>query len=475
MVTAGWLANRLREVFWEAMSEEISDGEVSLFHELRETGAFVIRGREDQELFFLTSEGMDNFFALHLPDLVSFQERRLLEWAREAIIFFQQNHKHTEFVRIFSRQLHYDVTVRSLIQIDSSTKGLVKYLRDDLALKSVHVADRYPAKFQRIVKAIADRAVEQSLSILGSELAANAPKNERNRPPDLTRLSKLRKEPSFRDIRGSVPFLVRDELLTIAGSPLSSKAPEYRSLVLRALRNLHAGNALQRIHNKDPMVNNLIREYENELSRGNDVSVPTLWIIGNDIDSRIKLHQKNAEKDDALDGDDLFLIANFLTTHNIYLQCFEMAATITDDLERSMSLYRRLDEGAKDSPWVLLDRIGKSQAVVESRSGAVMQKASATITQGIESRGMIAIGLGLLRGVLHAIGGALITAATNVISKAVEEIGKEGLIGALKEAGVYEPMLILLQTHMLLLLQISGDLPHYFSWVRRLLEILGIA
>lgn len=199
-----------------------------------------------------------------------------------------------------------------------------------------------------------------------------------------------------------------------------------------------------------------------------------LWMIGQDIDRRVKLHQSAGGSEDALDESDLFFVSSFITAHNLYIQCFDATNKIMEDLERSTRLYARLDNQAKLGPWQLLSELGKARSVVEQKSGDVMQTASAGLAAGTETQGMIAIGLGLLRGALHAIGGVLIGGASRILTKTAVELGKDGLIAIMKQEGFLQSLLTFMHVNLKSLMQLSVDIPNYFGWLHRLLEVFRI-
>jgi hypothetical protein len=94
MVSASWFTDQFKDSFWEAMSEQISNSDIPLFNNLRDCGALIIRDRSDQELFYLSDSNLDDYLALHLPELVSFDQLRLDGWAEEVIAFSEQNSRH---------------------------------------------------------------------------------------------------------------------------------------------------------------------------------------------------------------------------------------------------------------------------------------------------------------------------------------------------------------------------------------------
>ena len=87
MASVAWFTKHFREVFWETMSEQISDSNEALYDYLLDNNAFIIRDRRDQELFFLSRSNLRDFFAIHFPSLVSFDQQRLTAWAKEAVNF----------------------------------------------------------------------------------------------------------------------------------------------------------------------------------------------------------------------------------------------------------------------------------------------------------------------------------------------------------------------------------------------------
>lgn len=474
MPIARSLTAQFPEVFRETMSEQISESEESIFEQLRDSGAFIIRDPTEQEEFFLSESNLDDFFALHLPDLVSFDEPRLTAWSTEALAFVKNNGRHPQFTDIFANRLHYDASIKNLLRYDFSTNGLREYLVTQMPMKTVYISDEYPVQFRELIKSFAEGSIRGTLTILASELASQGKGQLPICQEIAIKVARVKKEPSFKDIRGAVPFIIRENRLAIGGSTVNAKASDYKVVLERALKNLRESNCLQRIHNKDMLVGKLVSEFEQELVREGGVAVALLWCIGQDIDRRLKLHQSSGDAEDVLDESDLFYVNSFMTAHNLYLQCFDMTDTIAQDLERSAAIYNRLDAQAMTAPWQILEQLGAAETVVEARSGHVMKKASASLISEPRTKGMVAIGLGLLRGSLHAIGGMLIDAASEVLTKTAATLGVDGVVGALKQDGVYQPMLLFLETHIIALLRLSGDIPQYFGWLRRFAQTFGL-
>lgn len=472
MASAAWIASQIKLLFWESMSEEISEGERTISEDLRGYGVMVMRG-EDQEAFFQSTLNLDDFMTLQLPSQVTFDRKRLGEWSKEALSFFNQNFDHPEFADIFANRLHYDIVIHSMLTFDMSTTALSAFLRKDMGLNNTFVAKEYSREFQSIISAYAKSAISPALGVLAYELTSLKKGKPVQRTPEAFKLSQLKRQPSYKDVRGAVPFIMKDERLAIGGVSQTELANEYYSLLERALANITDAQVMQRIGNLDPDLVRFISEYKEMLKKTDGVSVSTLWMIGHDIDNRVRDHQLHAASSDAISGRDLTYLSSFLTSHNLYLQRFDLIEKIVQDLERSASMYARLGVKEKEAPWLALSALSKASSVVEDRSAEVMQKASTGLVKGSETKGLIAIGLGLLRGALHALGGALIEGATKVLSNTAIDIGKDGLLAALKKAGMYQGMIVFIETHMSSLLHLSLTMPTYFSWLHHLFVALG--
>jgi hypothetical protein len=469
-VNISWLVEKFKEVFWEALSEEISNGEQSLWTVLISSGGLVVRGARSQERFYLSNGNIDTFFATNIPDQVSFKTVRLTEWAREAVAFYRQNSSHPEFSDIFANRLHYDVVIRDLLRFDPSTQSLKEYI-SKAGIRGTLLPDRYPSEFQQIISELALAAIRPTLSVIAHELSTEAERRPFKNPERAARLRKVQKEPSFQDTRGAVPFIVVDGRLAIGGTHPRDRADEYRELLQRAFKNLEESNSLRRLDNQDPDLVRLVREYEREAAK-HSPSIVLLWQIGIDIERRIRWHQTCGDNECGLGSRELFYVESFMSAHNLFVQCFDVTANIIDDMERSAGIYMQLDAQSKTIPWMALATLGSNSEVVEDRSRGVIMRSSKALVEGHETKGLVAIGFGLLRGALHAMGGALVAVAAKVVDKAATEIGKEGLVDGLKSAGVYIPMISFIQNHVQILLHLSSAVPHYFGWLPHLIDIL---
>ena len=474
MVSAVALASEFKQVFMEMMSEQISDSSASIVDMLWDSRSFVIRDGQDQDLLFQQKSNLNDFFVTRMPDSVLFDSARLTEWAKEAILFANRNAEHSEFENIFSERIHYGMIISSMMRYRFSTAKLKEYLRDELRIRSAYLADKYPPEIQSLIMTWSRKSIAPTLRELARDLVVREANRPIPRSAQLSLVTRVKKEPSFRDVRGAVPFTLENEHLVIGGPNLEGRAQEYRALLDRALKNLEESNCLQRIHNMDPVVGRLVTEYKLEISKAGSLPVANLMIIGQEIDNKIKIHQSKSWSEDALDDEDLFFVNSFMAAHNLYLQCFDMTNKIMEDMERSALLYQRLDTGARTAPWGILATLGSTESIIETRSGQAMKRASAGLMAGTETRGLIAIGLGLLRGALHALGGLLVGAATRILSKAAISLGKDGLLEALKHEGIYQNMLIFIQTHFVSILHLVRELPSYFGWLRSLLHAFGI-
>ena len=478
MLSARNLVTLFQASFWENLSELIQDSRVSMYDLMLDANAVVIRSPEEQELFYEQVGDINEFFALHLPDQVFFHSDSLRDWARDALNFARENSTHPNFEVLFSSGVDYKDILKSYLYYDLSTEDLASWFSARAMLTTVHVSNVYPETVEDLLAHLAEASIEPSLRQVAAALADSqrGKRSNRRKPILPVEASRVKAASSYKDYRGVVRFSARNGKLAIEAGAIQTpeKASIYKTILERALRRLESNRVVERLHNRDPVIVELLQEYREVLEQDGPAAQALIWTVGHDIDNRLKAGAARSEDDGGLDQNDLMLIDTFLTSHHIYVQCFEIVQIIGDDLQRSTQLYDRLDEGARKSPWNVLRALGSENGLVEDRDSGIMLAATSSLEGSAPTRGMLGMGFGLLRGSLLAIGRFLVDAVSKAVGDSFAEVGKDSIIESLKSERIYSPMLHFLSVNLAGLFRLSTDLPHYFSWVGRLLNLLGL-
>jgi len=472
-----WIAIRLTYLLREHISEQISDSNVGIFGVIRDLNATAVTDPKEQEIFFLSDADIDYFLYTQLANQFTVDASRLANWVDEAYAFFQQNKDHPDFERLFAHTLHYEMAIFNCLRFDFSTTPLKSYIVETTKIKSLKMEDEYPIEVQSVVIASAKRAIEPALVNLAADLHRWQANSSRPKGVDhFLNVRKLRRDPSFTNKKGAIPFRVDNELLEIGRNNGSSRANQYRGLLDRAIRRISDRQVMARLHNKEPELRELFGEYEDVLhkhSRG--VAVASLWIIGHDIDARLRANQSSPDPDDRIDGGTVAYLMTFLTSHNLYLQCFPVAEEIAEDLDRSSRIYMRLDERARTAPWILLQSMGRNSALVEVKSAALMSRAAEAITDPskVRTKGIMGIGLGLLRGAFQAIGARFVEKMSGEIGDEAIDLTNDAVQTMIKDDRLLQTASTFMREHEKDIEETAQSLPVYFSWLRILLSFFS--
>lgn len=386
--------------------------------------------------------------------------------------------RHPKFARLFSSELNYAVILQDLIIFDTSTKEFKHQLSEMTGFDfDAYVKDNFAAAIDEIVYSLCTDAIPEALGRLGSDLIS-ASRKARLRPSKQTAaLREIRRDPSFADRRGLISFQRVGGKIEIGGRP-TSRSDDYRRQLDRAVARIQSASIISRIHNKDPELVTLFREYDEELSSDhlNSSAAVSLWVVGQDIDNRIRIGQAATEDSEKLDDNTLHYLMTFLTAHNLYLQSFREIEQLSEDLGRSVALYQGLDERARSAPWSLLAALASDEGVFESRTQCALRKAASAIERPgtAQTKGLVSLGLGLLRGALRTMGA---TALEKVLGSDDQELIDETTSTVerlLSEPSLEREILLFLQHHKDRLLELAIRMPIFFHWVRVFLTMVGL-
>ena len=474
ILTVAKLGKEFLTSYQEALTDYISD--VDLASLLIDSKFYAIREAEDQELFFATSNYLDEFLLSVVPSTVSFDESRIGLWAKEALAFARNNVTHDSFVEIFSSRLQYDSVLQGLLRFDVTGRFVSEYFRQ-VRIDSAYFGDALPRPFQAAVQNAAREAIRPALINLAYYLKAHQKLGAGRPQGKAINVNAIRKSPSFLNEKGTISFSESNGKFRIDQSGALDDISQYQPLIDRAIRKLVEARTFQRIDNKDRILATLLSEYKDEICRPvNKIRIPVVWTIGMEVESRIGRQKGLADKDERLDEDDLFDLDQLLVSHNLFLNCFSQTTLLLKNIEASAAIYRKIDSAAKALPRTLLRSLSENEALVEQDTAKVISRSISdeVMKDSPESKGAIALRLGLLRGLLHAAGGHLLGGAEKIISKAITDLGSKALVDLMRAEGSFAAAIAFLHQQASALLELSNQMPVYFGYIRPLLALFGI-
>ncbi len=473
-MTSGRLVEEFREIFNEALRDAVSD--LPLAPILIESNFFAIRNAQDQEAFFATSTYLDEFLLSTIPATVTFNEDRLALWAKEALDFARQNASHDTFIEIFSLRLQYEPVIQNLLQLDASGRFLKDYFRQ-VRIESAYLGDVLPAAFLNSVEAGARSAIQPTLLSLAHQLKAHANLGKLRSRRKISKINEIRTLPSFINEKGTIPFAQQSGKFRIQEVSELEQIAQYRPVMDRAIRKLIDARTFQRIGNKDPVLAGLLSEYKHEFLRPTtESSIPLLWMCGLEIEERIARQDEVDDADERLEAEDLVHLRRLLLSHNLFLNCYNQSASLLRDVESSAAIYQRMDSAAKRlSPTILRKAAGDLSLVEEGTAATILRSISRDDEDGApESKGGVAIKFGLLRGLLHAIGGYLLSGIEKIIEKSIVDVTSKALLELLRANSSFAAAIAFLLGQTSALVQLSGQAPIYFGYIKNLLTMLGL-
>ena len=471
-VTSTQLVSEFKAAYQDALQDTISDATLAPL--LLDSNFFVILKAEDQELFFATSNYLDEFLQSALPTAIHFAEERLHLWANEAIDFARQNASHESFVDIFSARVQYDQIIRGLIRLDAQGAFLHDYFVQ-IKIESVHYAEMLPRGFIAAVESAANAAVQPALMSLARFLQDQSKLNVTRAKSRVPKVNQIRASASFLNAKGAIPFSETAGRYRIQKSSELDRLKQYRPVIDRAIQKLVEARTYHRIDNMDRVLAGLLSEYHAELDRpSKEINVPLVWAYGLDIERRLKRQETLGSSDEQLDEDDLFDLRRLMTSHNLFLNCFDQSQSLLNDVESSAAIYNRLDVAAKRLSPDILQRASNDAALVEEGTAATLKQSvhRNERSEEFETKGVVALRLGLLRGLLHAAGGHLLRGIENIIEKSSVEISSKMLADTLRSDGSFTAAINFLHREAANLVTLSDQLPIYFGYLRNLLLLL---
>jgi len=369
-LSASWLADRLLIHFSDGLAEAIGATDIDIEGAILDGDLIDVVGLTAAQRSALESISIRDVLMATIPDQVAFEEERFEAWCADAFEFVTKNSRHEEFEQIFSSGLNYSVILLDMLIFDSSTKEFKRILSDMTGTEfASEVKNDYPVNFLQIVPELCAISIPEALKSLSYDVTAETRKRSLSSRKYLSALRKVRRDPSFADRRGLVSFRRTGNKLEIGGDTVGPRSVDYRRQLDRAIGRVRGSLIMSRIHNRDPDLAALFEEYNDELmAETPSASAISLWVIGQDINNRVRVSQKKNSEDEGLDDNTIYYLMTFLTAHNLYLQSFPEIERLSEDLGRFTMPYQSLDAAARNAPWTLLNDLSKESGIFEIKT-----------------------------------------------------------------------------------------------------------
>ncbi len=465
----------------DALSDELQGSEFDFEGALTTSHTLLVRKLPTDEQLRLERTLMRGILSEVIPLQTTFRPvNRFNAWAREAFEFYRLNIGRTAFTQLFSADLHYDLTLQPLLQIETSTKLLQQKLEEYANVKLTGViAPKLPKELTETALLVAGETIEPALKLLASELRAMEKRPPRRSRAGLPILQEIELDTSYRDKRGVIKFgLVGDKLALEESEAVAGGSPNYKSLVDRALSRLRSSRTLTRISNLDPILSDLFREYALLYKQAlDDDNALALFAIGQEIDSRLIYNQQQADEDEKLDGDALAFILPFMSAHGLYIQSLNIVVRATSDIDRVNQSFSRLSPAAKPIPMTLLRTLSETDALFTPRTQAALTKLSEAVNQPQPpTDALSAMSMGALRGSMRTMGGYILDKVYHLPIDAAESVAKDALKDAIKEVAKRPEFNAHIHSFFLTnaerLIELAHNVPLYFSWLRPFVTLL---
>jgi len=154
------------------------------------------------------------------------------------------------------------------------------------------------------------------------------------------------------------------------------------------------------------------------------------------------------------------------------MQSLKAIEEVTVDMDRAVRLYEGLGEALRRSPWTTLVNLSSRKEIFTPEAQGVLGLAAraADVPATTQTKGRVAIGMGLLRGALRAMGGLILT---GLVATSAVPLG-EALKTTLERDGMQRAIIEFLGSAVSTLKSLASELPAFFGWLHHLLAALGL-
>jgi hypothetical protein len=475
MLSATWICKRFSELFSENLADVAQNTDIDLTDIL--LGEKLVQEilHNPEEAIFLRENFVTHYLPQNINNHIHFNKQALSEWAADALRFCEANQKHSNFVHIFSAGTHFGPAIESTLVFNFSTEPLGRFLSfffDKRRL--VPDARQLSRPLQAAVRRLARDAIEPTLFSLGLEITQQKIASATKRETHLNALQRIEKHPSFKDTRGLIRFVTKQEGLDFAGTEQRSKIEDYRNEVSYSLKRMNDKRILERVHNKDPDLADLISEYKKHFSISvTDQSPVRLCTLGKYIAERV-VHNSDSDPDERIDESCVFEIKMFLNAHNLYIQGFQVVEEMTQDWSRSARIYEQLDAASKNLPWNLLVDLSDRRDILspDARSTISIMTKAPDIGRDAPKDSISVLRLGILRGILRAMGLWILQKIRKIIQESAEDKIDSASKNFLKNE-IEEPIVKFFKENYGAIIKLPVVLPIFFEWIKGLVSIIS--
>ncbi len=483
-VSADWIRDQFLDNFRELLAEAIDDSEFDFEGHFFASGMTDIAGivSEKNQWRDVTVRGI---ISTVLADAVEFRIDEIDAWAANAYEFSLLNFKHPSFPSIFSNAKNYDIVLLDILEINYDYKDLRAVMIEETGVKlpKRFFSDLPSAEWIEEILRLGRESILSSLAKLANNLH-QAPFDRHAIPRGrVPAAAKIEKAPSYRNIKGVIPFKNKDEKLELAKFINDPEINPYAPLVSRSIGLIREYNVIRRIGNRDPILFRFINEYIEAF--GGDYRehrALLLFHIGMDIEARLRYNQTSAPDDERLDDDLGQLLSSFIVINGVYVQHYENVQNMSTEIERSRKAYQRLSEVHIASPGDLLSRLVEARTkLYDEKTGTLVSRIAKKVQETNEpTAGQVALELGALRGTLRAMAGSILTFVYKNFKDETEKVGsdlirrkiREIIQMALGQTGLATSSIEFFTQYQSKILNLAHTFPGYFSWLRYLIDLI---
>jgi hypothetical protein len=442
----------------------------------------------DDDEDMLLERRIEEYFRGRIEYKIHFQSQDIFSWSQRLYSYVLASHGEADLpARIVAEFGSSGIlkTIKPIVEV--SKREIDDIIRECRRLPySTPILDEYPNRCRPILEKYARDCARATVTTL-AERIGKLPVSELNdlgeasnydtsqSEPSKTRirgvLQQISEDPSFADRDGIVPFQRSKNKLRVGSGKKLAIGESYRKELDRSLKRIRENVVDVRLGNKDRNLPVLFDEYEKvfQETRVADGAVISLWSLGVEIDKRMRVIRETSDES-PIDRPTSIYVDLFLTAHMLYLQSFTIITDVSRDFQRATQLFATISESAHIAPSSLLRELARSP-VFEPLTQHALRDVAKVTKSGPKSIGEKAIGLGVLRGSLQEMGGALIKDIGDAIDKAPEEHIEDVIKSTIAENELAGNIVGFFDMQKIRIATISQKIPVFFSWLTKVWDI----
>jgi hypothetical protein len=380
---------------------------------------------------------------------------------------------------------NYRIDIDTEIRIKKRAAHRKEILASQVAFRerlTQNLPDIIPHRFELILRSRARPAIQKALQQLAAEIKKDQGLN--SAPTEISSTAReVQLDSSFRSRAGRIPFVIAPDHIAISKTSAAptdaskQKALSTQStapLVERAIADIKKFAVLDRLDNSDRILKSEIEDYIEKFPQcTTDDRVVYINMVGQNIERRLNINSRR-DVSEKINDDVIYYIDNLMRAHDLFIQTFPISDVIAESAERSASLYKRFDVVEKTIPWRILKRASDETAIFDKKTVGTLRKAADALEDAAarESKGLLAIGFGLLRGALHAMATQILRSILDGAAEVTKERTKT-LIGA-GLTGLSAMIILFISRSGDLLSILANQAPEYFNWINRFIHLISL-